>query len=53
MMVERVITWLVSAAHAVHGVTHLAALCRLLAEREAHAAIYGTLDAILDHSTIL
>jgi len=33
---------------AVHGVTHLAALCRLLAEREPHAVIYGTLDAILD-----
>ena len=37
-----------SAAHAVHGVTHLAALCRLLAEREPHAAIYAALDAILD-----
>src|SRR5580692_7753325 len=37
-----------SAAHAVHGVTHLAALCRLLAEREPHAAIYNALDAILD-----
>jgi DNA repair protein RecO (recombination protein O) len=36
------------AAHAVHGVTHLAALCRLLAEREPHAAIYDALDAILD-----
>jgi DNA repair protein RecO (recombination protein O) len=36
------------AAHAVHGVTHLAALCRLLAERERHAAIYDALDAILD-----
>ncbi len=36
------------AAHAVHGVTHLAALCRLLAEREPHAAIYGVLEAILD-----
>jgi DNA repair protein RecO (recombination protein O) len=35
------------AAHAVHGVTHLAALCRLLAERESHAAIYDALDAIL------
>ena len=35
------------AAHAVHGVTHLAALCRLLAEREPHAAIYNALDAIL------
>src|ERR1700730_13390586 len=36
------------AAHAVHGVTHLAALCRLLAEREQHAEIYGALNAILD-----
>jgi DNA repair protein RecO (recombination protein O) len=36
------------AAHAVHGVTHLAALCRLLAEREPHARIHGTLEAILD-----
>ncbi len=37
-----------AAAHAVHGVTHLAALCRLLAEREAHAGIYASLEAILD-----
>src|SRR6202790_5508310 len=37
------------AAHAVHGVTHLAALCRLLAEREPHAAIYQALATILDH----
>jgi DNA repair protein RecO (recombination protein O) len=37
-----------SAAHAVHGVTHLAALCRLLAEREPHAAIYEALEEILD-----
>jgi DNA repair protein RecO (recombination protein O) len=37
-----------AAAHAVHGVTHLAALCRLLAERERHEAIYGALEAILD-----
>jgi DNA repair protein RecO (recombination protein O) len=37
-----------SAAHAVHGVTHLAALCRLLAEREPHAAIFTALDAILE-----
>jgi DNA repair protein RecO (recombination protein O) len=35
------------AAHAVHGVTHLAALCRLLAEREPHTGIYDALDAIL------
>src|SRR5271154_3924304 len=38
-----------SAAHAVHGVTHLAALCRLLAEREPHAAIHDALETILDH----
>ncbi len=37
-----------SAAHAVHGVTHLAALCRLLAEREPHAAIHAALEHILD-----
>jgi DNA repair protein RecO (recombination protein O) len=36
------------SAPAVHGVTHLAALCRLLAEREPHASIYATLDTILD-----
>ncbi len=36
------------AAHAVHGVTHLAALCRLLAEREPHARLYATLETILD-----
>jgi DNA repair protein RecO (recombination protein O) len=36
------------AAYAVHGVTHLAALCRLLAEREPHASIYEALQAILD-----
>jgi len=37
-----------AAAHAVHGVTHLAALCRLLAEREPHAAIHAVLEEILD-----
>lgn len=36
------------AAYAVHGVMHLAALCRLLAEREPHAGIYDALDAILE-----
>jgi len=35
-------------AHAVHGVTHVAALCRLLAEREPHARIYAALEEILD-----
>jgi DNA repair protein RecO (recombination protein O) len=38
-----------AAAHAVHGVTHLAALCRLLAEREPHAGIYAALEDILEH----
>jgi DNA repair protein RecO (recombination protein O) len=37
-----------TAAHALHGVTHLAALCRLLAEREPHAAVYAALHAILE-----
>lgn len=36
------------AAYAVHGVTHLAALCRLLAEREPHERIYQALETILD-----
>jgi DNA repair protein RecO (recombination protein O) len=37
-----------ATAHAVHGVIHLAALCRLLAEREPHARVYAALEAILD-----
>src|ERR1700733_15756428 len=37
-----------AAAHAVHGVTPLAALCRLLAEREPHARIHDALETILD-----
>ena len=32
----------------MHGVTHLAALCRLLAEREPHANIHHALETILD-----
>ncbi|MGD0332713.1 MAG: DNA repair protein RecO [Xanthobacteraceae bacterium] len=39
---------ILTAAHAVHGVTHLGALCRLLAEREPHAGIHATLEQILD-----
>jgi DNA repair protein RecO (recombination protein O) len=35
-------------AHALHGVTHLAALVRLLAEREPHTGIYDELQDILD-----
>lgn len=37
-----------AAAYAVHGVTHLSALCRLLAEREPHARIFSALESILD-----
>jgi DNA repair protein RecO (recombination protein O) len=37
-----------TVAHAVHGVTHLAALCRLLAEREPHVRIHAALEEILD-----
>jgi DNA repair protein RecO (recombination protein O) len=35
--------------HAVYGVTHLAALCRLLPERDPHAEVHDLLDAALDH----
>jgi DNA repair protein RecO (recombination protein O) len=37
-----------SAPHAIYGVTHLAALMRLLPERDPHAGLYEVLDAILD-----
>ena len=36
------------AAHAVFGVTHLAALTRLLPERDPHESVYEALDALLD-----
>jgi DNA repair protein RecO (recombination protein O) len=35
-------------SHAVFGVTHLAALCRLLPERDPHPAIYDAVLAVLD-----
>jgi DNA repair protein RecO (recombination protein O) len=35
-------------AHAVYGVTHLAALCRLLPERDPHPAVCTALEAMLD-----
>ena len=38
-----------SAAHALYGVTHLAALMRLLPERDSHAGLYEALDGILNH----
>jgi DNA repair protein RecO (recombination protein O) len=37
------------AAHAAYGVTHLAALCRLLPERDPHEDVHDMLVAILDH----
>ncbi len=35
-------------AHAVHGATHLAGLCRLLPERDPHEGVFEALDALLD-----
>jgi DNA repair protein RecO (recombination protein O) len=40
---------LLGAPHAVHGITHLAALVRLLPERDPHPSIYAALAAMLDH----
>jgi DNA repair protein RecO (recombination protein O) len=37
------------AAHAVYGVTHVAALVRLLPERDPHPEVHAALDEILDH----
>ena len=39
---------LLASSHAVYGVTHLAALARLLPERDPHQDIYQMLDHILD-----
>jgi DNA repair protein RecO (recombination protein O) len=38
-----------SASHAVYAVTHLAALVRLLPERDPHGEVYDALVALLDH----
>ncbi len=38
-----------SMPHAIYGVTHLAALMRLLPERDPHAGLYEALDDILGH----
>ena len=37
-----------SASHAIYGVTHLAALMRLLPERDPHAGLYSVFEEILD-----
>ncbi len=34
--------------HAIYGVAHLAALCRLLPERDPHLGIYESVEAILE-----
>jgi DNA repair protein RecO (recombination protein O) len=39
---------LLEASHALYGVTHLAALCRLLPERDPHPLVYADLVAMLD-----
>ncbi|HLX17572.1 MAG TPA: DNA repair protein RecO [Bradyrhizobium sp.] len=39
---------LLASSHAVYGVTHLAALARLLPERDPHEEIYEMLDRTLD-----
>jgi DNA repair protein RecO (recombination protein O) len=39
---------LLMAAHALYGVTHLAALCRLLPERDPHPLVHAELIAALD-----
>jgi DNA repair protein RecO (recombination protein O) len=36
-----------AAAHAVYGVTHLGALCRLLPERDPHPQVHAALEDIL------
>ncbi len=38
-----------SAPHAIYGVSHLAALMRLLPERDPHAGLYEALDDIFGH----
>jgi DNA repair protein RecO (recombination protein O) len=38
---------LFGAAHAVYGVTHLGALCRLLPERDPHPHIHAALEEVL------
>jgi DNA repair protein RecO (recombination protein O) len=40
---------LMIAAHTAYGVTHLAALCRLLPERDPHEQVHDTLADILEH----
>jgi DNA repair protein RecO (recombination protein O) len=38
---------LFDSSHSVYGVTHLAALCRLLPERDPHPQVFARLEAVL------
>lgn len=38
-----------NTAHAVHAVTYLSALARLLPERDPHEGVFSMMEAILDH----
>lgn len=40
---------MLAASHVVYGVTHLAALCRLLPERDPHPDVHDHLMEMLDH----
>jgi len=40
---------LLAKSHAVYGATHLAALCRLLPERDPHPEIVPMVETVLDH----
>jgi DNA repair protein RecO (recombination protein O) len=40
---------MLASSHVVYGVTHLAALCRLLPERDPHPDVHDQLTAMLDH----
>jgi DNA repair protein RecO (recombination protein O) len=40
---------LFGSAHAVYGVSHIAALVRLLPERDPHPDVHAALDTIIDH----
>jgi DNA repair protein RecO (recombination protein O) len=40
---------LLTVAHAIYGVTHLAALCRLLPERDPHPEVHDLLEGAVDH----
>jgi DNA repair protein RecO (recombination protein O) len=42
---------LLASSHAVYGVTHLAALVRLLPERDPHGMIYQMMESALDRLT--